>query len=515
MKLRPYLLFISLVIPLSVIVLLVWQGVGLFEKHLQEGQVSAFKSDFLMLALILGGGFFLAALGVSFFVENKIRKNLSLIKTLLLQIIEGGDLSNQTLKQNPWSEMAKIFLQLKEHLNEKEKSLDQKTQIKAQKEKREALNHLSITIAHEINNPLAGILGHTQLAKSKSNDPQAQNHLNIVEKEIRKIKEFVRNLMTGSENDPLKKSSLDIKYMILETIDLLQYGLKNKGIELQKNLLSTQKILGEVHKLQQVFVNLIANAIGAMENSPQKLLYIKTEDIKDGGVRIQIRDTGVGMTPELKEKIFDPFFTTKKTEDNKGMGLAISLGIINRHGGHIYVDSKPYQGTTFTLELPCQESGDLFQKSQTPLSPSSPTLKNDSREKPSVFANQELSDKESPVKKDIHQKTLQNLQPEPNTPLKNIAKNSLPPVPSIPDESYQKAIPSDSHPFGRVAEGKDPQGSVFLRKKHSIMNAKTLSFKVKVRSPKMKRAALDIQTFEKKSEGLDDLTFSKVDLKHR
>ena len=216
-----------------------------------------------------------------------------------------------------------------------------------------ALSHFSTAVAHEINNPLAGILGHAQLAKGKSADLPVQNHLDIIEKEIRKIKEFIRDLMRFSKNMPSDYKSLNVKQVILEIIDLMEPQLTNKGIQVQKHLTSTQEIQADPMQLQQVLVNLINNAIYAMERSHQKILTIHTEDLKDS-IRIQVQDTGVGIPPDIKDKIFEPFFTTKTSQEEKGLGLAICFGIIKGHRGALSLESKVNKGTTFTIDLPCQ-----------------------------------------------------------------------------------------------------------------------------------------------------------------
>ena len=348
MRLRPYLLLISFVIPISVIGLLVWQAVMLSYQHIDE--VIPFRNDFLLTALVLIVGFFLVALTSTSYVEKKINKSLSSIKNILLQIVVGDDLPEQVLEKTP-KDIAQMFLQIKQQLADREKLINQKAKNSIQQEKMEALSHLSASAAHEINNPLAAILGHAQIAKSKSQNLAVHNHLNIIEKEIRKIKDFVRNLMRFSRNTPTDYTPLNIKKVILESIDLMQHELAGKGIQIEKELLSTQEIYGDANKLQQIFINLMHNAIFAMEKSPEKVLSIHTQDANDR-VHIEVKDTGVGMSLDVQEKIFEPFFTTKA--DGKGLGLSISFGIIKGHGGQLSVDSHPQQGTCFTIDLPCQ-----------------------------------------------------------------------------------------------------------------------------------------------------------------
>ena len=370
MKLRPYLLLISLISPLIVIGLLVWQFITLFDLHSNARTYPQFKDDFLLMALILVTGFFLIALTTASYVEKKIQRSLLSIKTLLLQIIEGNELPQKVFKQIPQG-MANIFLQIKEHLTEREKSYDQKTQESFQKEKMEALSQLGVGMAHEINNPLAAILGHAQLAKSKSSDLAVHSHLNIIEKEIRKVKEFARDLMKFSGDATIEGTPLNVKKVILDSIDLMQSELDSRGIQIERHLTSTQEAHIDANKLQQVFVNLIQNAISAMEKSSQKTLSFHSKDIKDG-IRVEVKDTGSGIPPEVKDKIFQPFFTSKASQGGKGIGLSISFGIIKGHDGHISAESQVGQGTTFLIDIPSHKPTTSNKEHPQDLQPSAP-----------------------------------------------------------------------------------------------------------------------------------------------
>ena len=135
--------------------------------------------------------------------------------------------------------------------------------------------------------------------------------------------------------------------------------LLNQGIELNITLLDgLPKVLGDINQIEQVLLNLIANASDAMGESPNKLLTIETNLGKKGQmVGIKVSDTGIGMTSEQIEQIFNPFFTTKDADKGTGLGLSISYRIIESHQGKIEVGSEQGKGTTFTVELPVYSEG--------------------------------------------------------------------------------------------------------------------------------------------------------------
>ena len=151
--------------------------------------------------------------------------------------------------------------------------------------------------------------------------------------------------MNGSEF-----SDLDVNQLIRESLALLEHQLMKSNIHVESNLgRSLSYVHGNRGKLQQVFVNLLLNARDAMPGGGR--LTIDTS-MNDSIVLVDIRDTGVGITQENIKRIYDPFFTTKNTGKGTGLGLAVTYGIIQDHGGRIFVESTPGKGSKFTLSLP-------------------------------------------------------------------------------------------------------------------------------------------------------------------
>ena len=318
------------------------------------------RNDFMLMAMILLTGFALIALAATLFVEKKVNDKLLSIKHTLLYLTKDNYFADKYLAKRkiikePFAELADLLFQMREYFVEYEQSINKKYRTLNQREKMKALDHLSTSIAHEINNPLAGILGHAQLAKGKSVDLPLQKHLDIIEREIRKVKDFTRDLTRFSKSTPLSCKTININKIILETIGLMEKQLKDKNVQVQKRLTSNQDVYIDAIQLQQVFVNLIDNAIYAMERCQKRILTIHTEDANHG-MHIRISDTGIGIPESLRNRIFEPFFTTKESQEGKGLGLSICFGIIRGHKGNIHLESETNRGSTFVIDLPYPEN---------------------------------------------------------------------------------------------------------------------------------------------------------------
>ena len=214
---------------------------------------------------------------------------------------------------------------------------------------------MAASIAHEVNNPLAGVLVYTQLLNKKiaTNTfvPEAaQGYLNKMEAELNRSTKLIRSLMDfARQTDPMLKET-DINAVIKLSLDLVLTAVQSKsinvGLELKADL---PLIKADPDQLQQVFLNLILNAVQAMSFGGTLTLRTTNEE---GHIRISVQDTGSGISEANLKKIFTPFFTTKKEVKGVGLGLAVSYGIIQRHHGKIEVKSKEGAGTTFTIYLP-------------------------------------------------------------------------------------------------------------------------------------------------------------------
>ena len=224
-----------------------------------------------------------------------------------------------------------------------------------QAEKLTSLGQLAASVAHEINNPLAGVLVYTQLLAKKINSDKftkesATEYLSKMEAELTRSSRLIRNLLDFARQSPPRFWEVDINEVINRSFELAAHSAQLQHVQVIKELdPALPKITADFDQLQQVCTNLIMNAIQAMPKGGT--LTIRTSADKTQ-VKIEVQDTGVGISPENMRKLFTPFFTTKREVKGVGLGLAVSYGIIQRHQGRIEVQSKEGEGTTFTVYLP-------------------------------------------------------------------------------------------------------------------------------------------------------------------
>jgi len=224
-------------------------------------------------------------------------------------------------------------------------------------EKLSSLGKLSAGIAHEINQPLTGVLtfGHLLLRKFK-NDEATRKDLEIIVRETTRIKGIVQGILDFARETPMQKKARRIDEVINQTLEIIVHQQRFFGINLERDYdPNVPDIVLDSNLMEQVFMNIILNSLDAMQGSGT--LSVRTR-LNEEWVDIDFRDTGKGMPEEILDKIFDPFFTTKDSTEGMGMGLglAVSYGIVRNHNGDILVSSKEGKGTTFTVRLPIEAS---------------------------------------------------------------------------------------------------------------------------------------------------------------
>lgn len=226
-------------------------------------------------------------------------------------------------------------------------------------EKLAAIGQMSAGLAHEINNPLSGILLLIrQLQKNKVTEEERRYYYQLIEEALLKIQKLIRELLNFSRSSSLKIERVSLNRIIENLLELSTYLLDREGIRVELNLdPDLPEIYLDKEKIEQVILNLILNAVQAMEASVEKKLLIETKKCKDK-VLVIVADTGPGIPEEIKSKIFDPFFTTKPPGKGTGLGLSVSVAIVEKHGGRIYLD-RSERGAKFVIELPIKEDHKL------------------------------------------------------------------------------------------------------------------------------------------------------------
>jgi signal transduction histidine kinase len=227
-----------------------------------------------------------------------------------------------------------------------------------QSEKLASIGQLASGVAHEINNPVGVILGFSQLLQRRiPPDDICAGPLATIEQESLRCKQIVQNLLDFARMGEPCFLQVSLHQTLETTCQLLEYQLSQARVQLVKNYApDLPTVVADPRQIQQVFVNIILNAYQSMPQGGRLEIRTWTENNQ---VAVAFSDEGVGIAPEHLRRIFDPFFTTKSPGKGTGLGLSVSYGIVQRHGGHIDVESRVGRGSTFTIRLPAfQRTGD-------------------------------------------------------------------------------------------------------------------------------------------------------------
>ena len=286
------------------------------------------------------------------------------------QLAETFNRMTESLKQSR-DEIEQYNRTLEEKIIERTRQLEEAQAQLIQSEKLSAIGQLAAGVAHELNNPLGGILGYAQFTLEKlrkyAPDTTTQKEIDSfiryvsdIEVQARRCKTIVQNLLRFSRSSRIVElEEIDINRAVEETLSFVEHQLRINQIELAVQLApGLPRIQGNTGQLQQVFTNLIINAMHA--SKPGATISISSRFSPalgefGGAVEIAVSDQGHGIAPQHMKKIFEPFFTTKEVGKGTGLGLSVSYGIVKEHGGEISVESELGKGTTFTIVLPVQK----------------------------------------------------------------------------------------------------------------------------------------------------------------
>jgi signal transduction histidine kinase/CheY-like chemotaxis protein len=247
--------------------------------------------------------------------------------------------------------------------SEAESSLEELQQTQSrliQAEKLSAVGELVAGVAHELNNPLTGVLGYSQLLLRTESDPQVQEGLERIVDDATRCRRIVQNLLAFARKRSAEKQYVDINHIIRVAVELRAYQLRMEDIHVVLDLAEDlPPTMADPQQLEQVFVNLINNAEYAMRDmESEKQLKVSTDIVNDRLI-VRWEDNGCGIPPENMDHIFDPFFTTKQPGEGTGLGLSLSYGIVHDHGGEIHAESTFGEGAAFILELPLAGPSDV------------------------------------------------------------------------------------------------------------------------------------------------------------
>ena len=256
---------------------------------------------------------------------------------------------------------------LEDRVEQKTSELQQAHSHLVRSEKMAALGKLAATIAHEVNNPLAGILTYARLCLKQLDSPEVTPEkraevlaqLRIIERESRRCGEIMRNLLSFARQAPPRREPAELNALVERTLALVRHELELRGIELTTRLADgLPPVACDANQIQQVLLALAVNALEAMPRGGR--LTLKTGAVSESVLEVRVRDTGVGIPREALPHIFEPFFTTKEDQHRTGLGLAVARSIVEQHGGSLEVASTPGQGTEFVVRLPLQPAEALL-----------------------------------------------------------------------------------------------------------------------------------------------------------
>jgi two-component system, NtrC family, sensor kinase len=259
---------------------------------------------------------------------------------------------------------------LEQRVDQKTRELKRAHEHALHAEKMASIGKMAAVLAHEINNPLSGILTYAKLLRKwidrEESDRQKMTQdatgvrryheicdsLDLIASESRRCGELVRNLLTFSRATPMNLQAVDLNVVIDRALRLMQHQLDLASVQVQPRLdPALPQVLCDAAQIEQVLLALIVNAMDALPQGGN--LWISTSASREQNcVRIMVRDDGTGIAPEILPHLFEPFLTTKETGRGVGLGLAVSHSILDRHNGNIEVQSEIGRGTTFTITLP-------------------------------------------------------------------------------------------------------------------------------------------------------------------
>jgi two-component system NtrC family sensor kinase len=254
---------------------------------------------------------------------------------------------------------------LEDRVDQKTRELKRAHEHVLHVEKMATIGKMAAVVAHEINNPLSGILTYAKLLKkwiqrgeaASSKKQDAEQCLDLIADESRRCGDLVRNLLTFSHTSPMNVQTTDLNTVVDRSVRLVAHQLELNGVELHLDLPSNlPAIQCDPGQIEQVLLALIMNAIDAMPRGGNLWVSTRMGEETDE-LAIEVRDDGSGIPPEILPNIFEPFLTTKETSKSVGLGLAVSQNIIEGHRGRVDVHSDVGKGTTFTVTLPVDAGG--------------------------------------------------------------------------------------------------------------------------------------------------------------
>ena len=333
--------------------------VGMLYVGVLEAKYADVRRKALSIFIIMTVAGMALAIGLGTYTANRTSRPVQQLINASVQVSEGnlypeiGPISKSNL-----GVLQKTFKEMLTSLQERDKRSEIKLQ---QSEKQASIGKLAGGVAHEINNPLTGVFTFTHMLLRRKDIPaEVRSDLETIAQETERIRKIVKGLLDFSRQTELDRESTDVNRLIRHTMSLVENQTLIKGVSLNfEPGEGLPMITLDRNQMQSVLLNIIINALDATDAGGHITVTsgigISTSKPGQNGIEILCTDTGCGIPPENLNKLFDPFFTTKEVGHGTGLGLSVSYGIVERHGGTIWVQSKVGKGTTFKIWLPIEE----------------------------------------------------------------------------------------------------------------------------------------------------------------
>lgn len=332
----------------------------LYVGILEQKYLDIKKQTILAFLSITLAGAVIATL-ISYIISQRITVPINKLVSASREIAQGNLNPIVNIKSDDeLGELVSAFNTMATTINEREEKLKEFTKNKIMESERLAIiGQLAANVAHELNNPLVGIITYSQLLLEETpKEDKSNEFLNKIVIQANRCKDIVRGLLDFSRQRQPDTTLININSVLKQVLSLLENQALFLNIKVILKLSELPMVIIDQSQIERVFMNIILNAAEAMDGHGQ--LQIETNlDADEGFVEIKIIDSGPGITEENLEKIFDPFFTTKEAGHGVGLGLAISYGIVREHKGNISVKSKVGTGTTFIIKLPVSIHGNM------------------------------------------------------------------------------------------------------------------------------------------------------------
>ena len=341
------------------------QRVGMLYVGVLEAKYADVRWNALSLFIVITVAGTVLALGLGYIIASKMSRPVKQLIEASAQVSQ-GNLSPEIgpISKSEIGLLQKTFKEMLTSLQERDKKQRVESEIKLlQSEKQASIGKLAGGVAHEINNPLTGIFTFTHMLLRRKDIPEdLRPDLETIAQETERVRKIVKGLLDFSRQTELDREPTDVNRLIRHTMSLIENQALIKGVSLNfEQGEGLPMITLDRNQMQSVLLNIVINALDATDPGGSITVTsgigVSTSKPGQNGIEILCTDTGCGIPPENLNKLFDPFFTTKDVGHGTGLGLSVSYGIVERHGGTIWVQSKVGKGTTFKVWLPMEEQG--------------------------------------------------------------------------------------------------------------------------------------------------------------